>query len=334
MRLRNRPRGFTLIELLVVIAIIAVLIALLLPAVQQAREAARRTQCKNNLKQLGLALHNYHDVHNSFPPSMIFQTPALTARGNRANRAGGWAWSAMILPFMEQSNLHSRINFGLPMSDPINLPVISARMPYALCPTSNSPDYIKLAPASAGADPLRNPGFAPTNYVGCSGSFVQSAYYDQPEGRKNGIMIEDSRMGIGKITDGTSNTIMVGEAVFYGNGEVQGGSPSGAFYWDPNLYGRIQYAVQTADCPECIVRNGEIRMNPPKLTSNDLTRRNAFGSQHVGGAHFLLADGSARFISESLNHTAIPWSANVNLVTLGIWQRLCGRNDGQVIADF
>ncbi|MGV2334987.1 MAG UNVERIFIED_CONTAM: DUF1559 domain-containing protein [Planctomycetaceae bacterium] len=111
--LRAQGRGFTLIELLVVIAIIAILVALLLPAVQQAREAARRTQCKNNLKQLGLALHNYHDTHGRFPPTQIMT--AYLGPNNTSPQPRNHTWVSLVLPFLEQANLYQSINFNLPM---------------------------------------------------------------------------------------------------------------------------------------------------------------------------------------------------------------------------
>ena len=131
--LRRRARsGFTLIELLVVIAIIAVLIALLLPAVQSAREAARRMQCTNNLKQIGLAIHNYHDVQNRFPSGFIFQAPGMANRADRPNRAAGFSWHTFILPFVEQANLYNQLNFQLGMWQPPNRQVISTQIKIAV----------------------------------------------------------------------------------------------------------------------------------------------------------------------------------------------------------
>ena len=127
----NRRSAFTLVELLVVIAIIGILVGLLLPAVQAAREAARRMQCSNNLKQLGLALHTYHDVHNALPWSTTYYGPDGTYETNR-----GWAWSAMLLPFIEQGAAYNQINFGdyIP-TNPGNLAVIAHAVPGAVCPS-------------------------------------------------------------------------------------------------------------------------------------------------------------------------------------------------------
>ena len=132
----RRRRGFTLIELLVVIAIIGVLIALLLPAVQAAREAARRSQCVNNLKQMGLALENYHDALGCFPMSYCAKFPFVDGATDTAN---GWGWQTMILPQMEQGTLFSAVNFSLPVEGPQNTTVIQTRISSYLCPSDIPP---------------------------------------------------------------------------------------------------------------------------------------------------------------------------------------------------
>src|SRR5262245_49820062 len=130
----TRRFGFTLVELLVVIAIIGVLVALLLPAVQTAREAARRMQCTNNLKQIGLAIHNYHDIHNRFPSGFLFQAPGMNGRGDRPNRAPGFSWHSLILPQLEQANLYNALNFGLGLWQQPNRAVIATPLKVAICP--------------------------------------------------------------------------------------------------------------------------------------------------------------------------------------------------------
>ncbi len=330
-----RLAGFTLVELLVVIAIIGILVGLLLPAVQAAREAARRMQCSNNLKQYGLAFHNYHDTMRSFPSSMYFQTPWLTARGNRAQRANGFSWSASILPYIEQGALFSQLNFGLSAVTPQHQALLSNIMPTALCPSSPALDAIQVGAASNPA-PITPPNyrFAPTNYVVCSGSFNNSQYYNNPATQKNGAIYEDSKTKMGDLSDGTSNTLLVGETKFYGNGLPAG--PAGTFYWDPSLYARVQAGIPTADGPECMARAGEVRINPPRLTAAAVDLRNSFSSHHVGGAQFVFGDGSVHFISDSINHTGVTHAQFLTggATLFGVYQRLCGRNDGQVTGEF
>ncbi|MBI3469636.1 MAG: DUF1559 domain-containing protein [Planctomycetes bacterium] len=323
---RSSRRGFTLVELLVVIAIIGILIALLLPAVQAAREAARRAQCVNHLKQIGLAVHNYVNSHRVFPSGFVFQAPAMANRGDRPNRAPGFSWSALILPPLEQASLYNTINFGLGMQQPPNRAAVATVLPLVVCPSAANPSpYYKIGTAgdSFGYD---NPGLAATNYVGCAGSFVQSAYFDQPEPRRNGIMIEDSHLGVESVRDGTSQTILAGESIHYGNGSS---TLPGNFFWEPTWFGHFRHDLGgRADCPEAVVRSGEFRINPPPIAAVNVLR-NSFSSRHPGGANFVLADGSVRFMLQTVQHTETPY-ANP-LPAFGVFQRLCGRNDGQAV---
>src|SRR6186713_2532511 len=132
-------RAFTLIELLVVIAIIAILIALLLPAVQQAREAARRTQCKNNLKQISLALHNYHDVFNTFPPGQVYcQAGPTVCNANRPTWSFGWTWTTFLLPYIDQAPLFNKFDTSRNLYDPVNVDLIKTSNPAYQCPSDAS----------------------------------------------------------------------------------------------------------------------------------------------------------------------------------------------------
>jgi prepilin-type processing-associated H-X9-DG protein len=155
---------------------------------------------------------------------------------------------------------------------------------------------------------------------------VQSAYFDQPEPRRNGIMIEDSRLGMQAVRDGTSNTILAGESVYYGNG---GNVGTGNFFWDPTWFGHFRHDLGgRADAPECVLRAGEFRINPPQVAADNV-KRNSFSSRHPGGANFAMADGSVRFISQTIQHSETPY---VNPIpAFGVFQRLCGRNDGQAV---
>lgn len=190
--------GFTLVELLVVIAIIGVLVGLLLPAVQAAREAARRMQCANNLKQIGLALHNYESTYRTFPPSYVVM------RGTTAPVGGQWSALARILPYFEQNNLHGLINFDLPYSIQVN--VATTRIASYLCPSEPN-DVVRVNPSTG------IPRDYPANYVFNFGSWQ---IYDPRNGTGgDGVFFPNSRTTHGNLTDGTSNTLGVSEAKAY-----------------------------------------------------------------------------------------------------------------------
>ena len=209
MRNNNRiRRGFTLIELLVVIAIIAILIALLLPAVQQAREAARRSTCKNNMRQIGLALHNYHEVYNTFPPEAIWGAGFGTTLLPR-----NYTWIIMILPYLEEKNLYESINFRLPIFGQLATDgaLIRGKVIKVLqCPSDTN----------YGGSGFTH-GFSHTNYAGAEGWDWWSRSQDQ----HGGVFTLSTATRIRDITDGTSTTIMVGEVTshgFTGGGRIGG----------------------------------------------------------------------------------------------------------------
>lgn len=188
-------RAFTLIELLIVIAIIAILIALLLPAVQQAREAARRTQCRNNLKQVGLALHNYLDAHSVFPPSYC------TVPGVTTTVGGQWSIFARILPYLDQANLQNLVNWGVAYSTQVN--VATTRIPVYLCPSEPN-DIVRINPATG------VPRDYPANYVINFGTWK---IYDPVSGSGgDGAFHPNSKFHAGSFLDGMSNTLCASEA--------------------------------------------------------------------------------------------------------------------------
>jgi prepilin-type N-terminal cleavage/methylation domain-containing protein len=171
---RQFAQGFTLVELLVVIAIIGILVALLLPAVQAAREAARRMQCTNNTKQIALAMHNYQDTYKAFPSGQIVSgTIGATSTG------WGWGWSTMILPQMEQSALAGQINCALPMAAPANINLVRTRLPAFVCPSATRIPANGI-PITGGSFQIVNPGVAPASYVGNGGAFTNSFNPEEP----------------------------------------------------------------------------------------------------------------------------------------------------------
>ncbi len=213
-----RRRGFTLIELLVVISIIGVLIALLLPAVQAAREAARRTQCVNNLKQMGLALVNYHDSMGAFPMSYASKFAFIDGQTDVAN---GWAWSAMVLPQMEQSTTYSSINFSQPVESPANSTVARSQVGAYLCP-SDMPPSTPFGVTDANGNVLAM--MSPTSYAACVGNdATDSTTGLNNTGAGNGVMFRNSATRMADIIDGTSSTIMVGERAWAINSGVWAG---------------------------------------------------------------------------------------------------------------
>jgi prepilin-type processing-associated H-X9-DG protein/prepilin-type N-terminal cleavage/methylation domain-containing protein len=278
----HRRLAFTLIELLVVIAIIAVLIGLLLPAVQKVREASARASCENNLKQTGLALHNYHDTNQSFPPGYV---AAGAFVDGVTDTAPGWAWAAFLLPQLEQGNLYRSINFAMAVESPSNATAIRTMVAMYLCPSD-------LAPPAAFAvtDGFGNPLAlaAPCSYAACVGGDESDTA--GPTGQ--GIFYRNSKTRFGDITDGKSNTIAVGERSWgNANGIWAGAIASGV----------IQRGRQNP-CP------GSGAGSYPAATlvqahghlNNALTDADGglddFSSRHTGGSNFLFADGSVRFL--------------------------------------
>lgn len=330
MRRTSRQRGFTLIELLVVIAIIAILIALLLPAVQQAREAARRTQCKNNLKQLGIALHNYHDVAGYFPSGHSGQTVWMDSCPE--GTCGQWGWGSLILPFLELGNTHEGILVGaqtMPASasNATMLAVMQTPIPGFRCPSDTGPDLNddqKIPSTGGGGADCTGSSCVPvalSNYVGSNDT------YDLDRDNWNGFMGRVPRLGPANnpsgvqtamatrdFTDGLSNTFAIGERAWQlGGVRLQAGVVFGTNGDTGNHNNQGQVYV---------MGSGRWGLND---TCNECDR--GFSSNHPGGAHFLLADGAVKFISENIDHNA---DSAVN----STYENLIGRGDGNVIGEY
>jgi prepilin-type N-terminal cleavage/methylation domain-containing protein/prepilin-type processing-associated H-X9-DG protein len=304
-RYRSR-RGFTLIELLVVIAIIAVLIGLLLPAVQKVREAASRTRCANNLKQIGLALQSYHDANKTFPPAF---------KNSPGNIDPGWGWSAFILPYVEQMNMYNSpmynglgVNATVPSNfgggaNPANpVPLTQQRLNIFRCSTDPGPDI----------NPFRN-NFATSNYRAVAGvggvtatggqpdttNFPAAFYGDQDLG---GIMFQNSHIRMEQITDGSSNTLAVGECMYDET------TNKWACIW-PGFIGLYNGGVMVS-CTMWVVDVNTATINGPAPQ--------AFSSRHQpGGAYFVFCDGSVRYARDTSDPSKTMW--------------LAGRSDGVVV---
>jgi prepilin-type N-terminal cleavage/methylation domain-containing protein/prepilin-type processing-associated H-X9-DG protein len=315
-----KSRGFTLVELLVVIAIIGILIALLLPAVQAAREAARRMQCANNLKQLGMAMHNYHSALGCFPPGFM-------AVDHTGGIAGGWAWGVFLMPYIEQSALKDELSatkytLSQVISSPDLLPMLQMNLPVFTCPSS------LLEPLRE----FRGPG---TQMVSTSSYTCCRGFYDYRYGggslviplsrKNNGIFYACSATKIRDVTDGTSNTIALGERT------VLEGDRSNPKKW-PSWCGPGGLGIGST-----VSSSVAVQLNHP-------TNMHSFSSDHPGGAMFCFVDGSVHFISETVessaggvlsNGAAGPsFNSEAAAGNVGVYQLLGVRNDRQPIGEY
>jgi prepilin-type N-terminal cleavage/methylation domain-containing protein/prepilin-type processing-associated H-X9-DG protein len=297
---RPRPaRAFTLIELLVVIAIIAVLIGLLLPAVQSAREASRRAQCLNNLRQIALAMHNYHDAVATFAPGYISLT-----QGNQPNGAEigpGWGWGAMILSQLDQVPLYNMANFSLPTTAPASQTARVTRLTTFLCP-SNVGDHGPLAIKDASGNVLVS-DLAPGQYVGVAGQFEPEEFPAQ----NNGVFYRNSKVGIRDILDGTSSTLMIGErSQNVADATRVGMIPSGLACNNPS------WPVQDCEASNVLIL-GHTGPSPDEpwidVPNNKKAGVDDFHSLHPGGCNFAFCDGSIRFIKETINPQVFSYLA-------------------------
>jgi prepilin-type N-terminal cleavage/methylation domain-containing protein len=290
----HRPTrfGFTLIELLVVIAIIAVLIGLLLPAVQKIREAANRMKCSNNLKQIGLALHNYESRHGEFPPGFgSFVMPD----GHTSPNGPGWGWAAYLLEDLEQANLHRKINFSRSILHSSHDPVRTEVLSVFLCPSDPGPKVIPVYQfdGSFSGSVLTQAGRS--NYIAVFGT--GEAGEDPPE-PADGVFYRNSRTQIAEITDGLSNTFFIGErgtrlASGTWLGAVPGsGVPKNPLFGSPADWDGEGAAVHVL---------GHASNEPGHQPNGPSGHVDDFSSFHPTGVLFLRGDGSVRIITDSIN---------------------------------
>lgn len=339
---RSLSKGFTLIELLVVIAIIAILIALLLPAVQQAREAARRTQCKNNLKQLGLAMHNYHDVFNRFPHNhgRLVQVP------NVNQQFADFSWLYMILPYIEQAPLYGQIvtspvALGTPDRNHnalgVNAQLRRTVIAGFLCPSNEMPSVRPNqthggyrwngASEAAGTDYVGSLGHVWSGWKDCGavpdfpgstlfvrGSNPGTPWVDGEQAHEqinyNGVFRQSGSWGIRDIVDGTSNTVAVFENMHYRGGNGVN------FRFDASQYSSWISPLHAVHN----LRNPINNRNPAWMQGENDLRCESPSSRHTGGIQVCLADGSVKFLSENID----------NLLRY----RIAVRNDNQPVGEF
>ncbi|QDU48522.1 DUF1559 domain-containing protein [Gimesia panareensis] len=324
-------RGFTLIELLVVIAIIAILIALLLPAVQQAREAARRSTCKNNLKQIGLAMHNYHETFGMFPPGYVEEI--LPANGGSiVDNEGHWAWNAMLLPYLDQAPLYNLLNVGtVPISTMLNNTTARSSMqktlPVFRCPSDTGPQIHDEAGRRIKATGGSEYGLAVTNYIASNSSYgLKKDAGTDPTNYANGAFYRNSNVRMRDLTDGSSNVILAGErAYLVGSNKAFAGALYAAR--DYNATGpAISSAGSSSNQGLISIFGGGAA--PINANASSGQGRIAYSSKHVGGAHFLFGDGRIAFLSENIDHRAASIPADSTL------EYLIGINDGNVVGEF
>ena len=312
----RRHSGFTLIELLVVIAIIAILIGLLLPALQKVREAAGRTQCTNNLKQIGLGLHNYHDAYKKFP----YGHDDAPANGKH-NRE---TWFHLLLPYVEQDALYQRYMADTNLwihniSDPL---IVETIIPAFVCPSDNA------APgkgANGGTVAFQG------NYIVCAGTGNGTAVVPTTDATKsiiatntNGIFGSVSKVKAAYILDGMSNTLLASESLIRSGGTASwgeaggywGGAPHGSFGFSSLQAPNTTVADRVYSCKSTTTPNVPCENGNPSLTG----RWNFARSKHPGGVNVVMADGATKFISE-----------NINITT---WQLLGVKDDGLAIPNF
>jgi prepilin-type N-terminal cleavage/methylation domain-containing protein/prepilin-type processing-associated H-X9-DG protein len=325
MCIARRYRGFTLIELLVVIAIIAVLIALLLPAVQAARAAAKRIQCVNNLKQLGLAMHNYHDTLGTFPIGLMgFRSPKAVANANRypdgstaSNCRRTWAW--LILPYIEQSTLANAINYSLPFNNHAHDTAVRIIPATFLCPSDPNMGFVDV-----GSYPVRKVNYMAnwgnTHYFQASQNnpFAGPLFANEMLSFLGAPFSIDSSFGVQNITDGTSNTLLMSE--------VKVGLPDGTkqdhrgdvFNDDYNGAMFNGYTAPNSTFPDYASGGCQypFSSNPPCVSKTPTF--NAARSYHPGGVNATMADGSVKFFKDSIS---VP-----------IWRGLSTTQGGEIIS--
>jgi prepilin-type processing-associated H-X9-DG protein/prepilin-type N-terminal cleavage/methylation domain-containing protein len=281
----KQRHAFTLIELLVVISVIGVLIALLLPAVQAAREAARRTQCVNNLKQLGIALHTYESASRSFPPGYVSY---FDSSGN--DTGPGWGWAAMLLPRFEQKPLFDALNFNTPIEHASNSTTRVTAIAILLCPSDSAPLNWWAVTRTPNGIQLQNIcQVATSNYVGMYGT-------SDPGIDGDGIFFRDGNVGIPNITDGTAQTIAAGERAYALGVATWVGSVTGTSLFPLSNDGVGYPRVEGA--PGMILGHAGGNLGP----GDPGCEVNQFFSQHPGGVNFLFADGHVAFLKTTMSY--------------------------------
>jgi type II secretory pathway pseudopilin PulG len=310
-RRKSSRSGFALLECVIVLIIIVLSAALFLPATRSGRQAARRTQCKNNLKQIGLALHNYLDNFQVFPPGYVSGPIGTESSAPIVDGPSGFAWQSSILPYLDQGPQYNRINFNIPSWDPRQQPTVSASLSVYLCPSASNRESSVLLRRHDLGEPVT---YGRSHYVGNAGKvapWLLSRPAEDWNEVASGILFRNSAICVKDIHAGTSNTVMVGEASVGANrtwaGIIPGVLsclPSQELTDGSNCDAAATYVLFTSGTKE----TGGIRTpNASPRTVNQLA------SEHQGITHALLGDGAVRAVADK--------------IAPDLWSRLCDRND-------
>ena len=350
MKTRSGPRrrlGFTLIELLVVIAIIGILVALLLPAVQSAREPARQVQCRNNLKQIALGVLNYHDATGAFPMGGYLQ-PTYTLVDWTTN---GNCWLVPVLPYIEQKTLYNAYNIDMNWGNLVNLTAHATGIGTLWCPSDGSVNGGAMVPADKVFFPWEGAGYPEpvrlqfSSYAACTGSWFAQRFPDVPaweaiNDSNNGLVHFQSNRRLADITDGTSNTLLLGERA---HGLLSPDRRNTWHWWlGPS---RVLFTAEWPLNPQKQISDGSVNAGPIGNSNPSVFLLSA-SSYHPGGCQFAFADGSVRFLKDTIDSwpldptsgepTGLDVDANgVPFVKrgakVGVYQKLATRNGGEVV---
>jgi len=353
------PHGFTLIELLVVISIIGILIALLLPAVQAAREASRRAQCTNNLKQLALAAHNYESANGCFPMGSVLHISTIT--GNQWIGVGNYITShslfVAMLPQLENATLYNAVNFSVNIHLSPNMTIQQTQTNALLCPSDVRAWQIDQPDDWVSDFPTDQMRVAHSSYAGCTGTWFHMARSPNASPSQavlsaadNGIFYVLSGTRMAEVTDGTSNTFLFGER------RLPDATPQDWMWWYDSWLGSSLFDTQAPINPwRTVSQSAGAPGGAPTFGPGfqDYAFIDSASSRHPGGANFAMADGSVRFLKETIQSWPVDSLGNPTMVNggngqfpfdgttlytllpgarLGIYQALSTRNGGEVVS--